>query len=71
MQLACLRRMTPQQRIRQTCALTRQVRQMAFAAIRRRDPDLTDEEVQLRFIELTYGAALAQDVRRWQQEQTR
>ncbi|MCO6455741.1 MAG: hypothetical protein J5I93_10640 [Pirellulaceae bacterium] len=62
-QLACLRSMTPRQRIRQTCGLSQQVRRMAFAAIRRRWPDLPEEEVQLRFIELTYGKSLADDVR--------
>lgn len=67
-QLACLRSMTPRQRIRQTCGLSRQVRRMAFAAIRRRWPDLPEEEVQLRFIELTYGKSLAEDVRHWKAE---
>lgn len=42
---------------------------MAFDAIRRRHPEYTEDEVRLRFIELTYGKALADDVRRWQVEQ--
>lgn len=69
-QLECLRKMTPKQRIRQSCAMSRRVRQMAFEAIRRRHPDFTEEEVQLLFIELTYGRALASEVRRWKEGQT-
>ena len=60
--------MTPQQRIEQTCAMSRQVKRMAFEAIRRRHPDYSEDEVQLLFIELTYGKTLADDVRRWKQE---
>jgi len=68
-QLACLRRMSPQERIRKMCAMSRQVRKMAFDAIRRRHPGLCEREVQLKFIELTYGKSLADNVRRWMQEQ--
>ncbi len=68
-QLECLRRMTPQQRIRQTCSMSRQVKRMAFEAIRRRHPDFAEDEVQLLFIELTYGTALSKSVRRWKEEQ--
>jgi hypothetical protein len=67
-QLECLRRMSPQQRIRQTCALSRRVKKMAFDAIARRYPDLSDELVQLKFIELTYGEALATEVSIWMRE---
>ena len=35
-QLECLRRMTPQERLRRACAWSSQVRRMAFDAIRRR-----------------------------------
>ena len=67
-QLGCLRRMSPQQRIRQTSALSRSVKKMAFDAIARRYPDLSDELVQLKFIELTYGEALAAEVCTWMRE---
>lgn len=50
--------------------MSRQVRNMAFDAIRRRHPDLDDSEVQLLFIELTYGRPLADDVRRWKAERS-
>ncbi|MHB0958870.1 MAG: hypothetical protein ACYC6N_15170 [Pirellulaceae bacterium] len=68
-QLECLRRMSPRERIRKTCAMSRQVRRMAFDAIRRRHPEYDESEVQLLFIELTYGKPLADEVRRWKMEQ--
>ena len=65
-QLNCLRNMSPNERIRRTCAMSRRVRQMAIDAIRRRHPEFDEGQVQLLFIELTYGKSLADDVRRWQ-----
>lgn len=67
-QLDCIRKMTPQERIRQMCALSNQVKKMTFDAIRRRHPEFDEDEVQVRFIELTYGKTLADDVRRWKLE---
>lgn len=67
-QLECLRRMSSQDRLRRTCAWSGQVRRMAFAAIRRRHPEYSEVEVRLKFIELTYGKDLADEVRNWQQE---
>lgn len=64
-QLECLRKMSPQERIRRTCAMSRRVRKMALDAIRRRHPEFSEGDVQLRFIELTYGKPLADGVRRW------
>ena len=66
-QLECLRKMTPQQRIRKTCEMSRLVKRMGFAAIRRRHPGFNEGEVQLLFIELTYGTTLANEVRRWKE----
>ena len=62
-QLACLRRMSPQERVRKTCAMSRRVRDMAMDAIRRRHPEWDDTQVRLMFIELTYGKSLADDLR--------
>jgi hypothetical protein len=67
-QLDCLRRMTPQERLRRACAWSGQIRRMAFAAIRRRHPEYSEDDVRLRFIELTYCKALADEVRDWQAE---
>ena len=66
-QLDGLRKMTPQERITKMCSLSRRVRNMAFDAIRRRHPEFDEEEVQLLFIELTYGKPLADEIRRWKQ----
>ncbi|MFV1968008.1 MAG: hypothetical protein ACC628_21495 [Pirellulaceae bacterium] len=69
-QLELLRRMSPIQRLRKTFALSRQLKRMAMDAIRRRHPEFDEDAVRLKFIELTYGEALADDVRRWQEERT-
>lgn len=63
-QLELLRRMSPTERLRKTFALSRQVKRMAMDAIRRRHPESDEYAVRLKFIELTYGKALADDVRR-------
>jgi hypothetical protein len=41
---------------------------MARNAIRRRHPDWSEDEVRLKFIELTYGAELAREVRQFLKE---
>ena len=64
-QLDCLRRLTPQARFRKMCAWSKQIRQMAFSAIRRRFPGYSAFEVRLAFIELNWGRKLAEDVRTW------
>ncbi|MCA9101266.1 MAG: hypothetical protein R3C10_20330 [Pirellulales bacterium] len=63
-QLELLRAMPPMQRMERAAALSGQVKQMSFDAIRRHHPDWDDETVRLKFIEVTYGRALADDVRR-------
>lgn len=65
-QLECLRRMTPQERLRRACDWSDQIRRMSFSAIRRRHPEYTEDEVRLKFIELTYGKQLANEVRDFQ-----
>ncbi len=67
-QLELVRRMSPIERLRKTFALSRQLKQMSLNAIRRRHPKFNENEVRLKFIELTYGKSLADDVRRWQKE---
>ncbi len=65
-QLDCLRNMSPQERIRKTFAMSRNLRRMAFDAIRRRHPEMREPEVKLLFIELTYGKSLADEIRLFQ-----
>ena len=66
-QLECLRRMSPQERFQKMCDWSDQVRRMSFDAIRRRHPEYSENEVRLKFIELSYGEALAEEIRSWQQ----
>ena len=68
-QLECLRKISPHKRFLTSCNMSRQVRQMAFDAIRRRHPNFDEGDVQLLFIELTYGKRLANEVRLWKTEQ--
>lgn len=49
-------------------ALSREVIRLSKAAIRRRHPEYSEEEVGLKFIELNYGADLADSVRAWRLE---
>jgi len=69
-QLECLRKMTPQERGQKALALSAELRHMAFAAIRRRYPELNEDEVQLRFIQLAYGQQLANEFASWRAEQS-
>jgi hypothetical protein len=67
-QQRCFRMLTPTERIRKACAMSRRNRLMAFEAIRRQHPSLPPSDIQLAYIALAYGRALAADVRRWRQE---
>ncbi|MFN7629559.1 MAG: hypothetical protein ACK5PZ_22255 [Pirellula sp.] len=62
-QLALLRQMSGQDRVRQTCVLSNHLRKMAFDAIRRRYPEMTESETKLMFIEQIYGKPLADAIR--------
>ena len=64
-QLACFRRLTPQQRLQKMVASSRRGRDLALAAIRRSEPEITEQETRLRFLALAYGDGLATDVRQW------
>ncbi len=68
-QLELWKSMTGQQRVEKALALSQQIRSMAFAAIARRHPDFDAAQVQLKFIELTYGRELAADFECWAKEQ--
>jgi len=64
-QIEALRRLTPIQRFHKACALSSEIRRMAFNAIRRRHPGLDGDELGLRFIELAYGQKLADEIAHW------
>ncbi len=58
-----IRRMTPTQRLQQTFQLSSEMLRAAKAAIRRRHPAYSEQEVAIKFIELHYGDELAAGVR--------
>jgi hypothetical protein len=64
-QLACFRRLTPQQRLQKMVASSRRGRDLAIAVIRRGEPEITEQEARLRYLALAYGDDLAADVRQW------
>jgi hypothetical protein len=64
-QMECIRRMSPLERLRAGCRMSNRGRRLAVDAIRARHPDADETEVRLRYIELAYGADLAADVRLW------
>jgi hypothetical protein len=63
-QLNVLRRMSPLERVSRMCLWSQYIKNMSLNAIRRRHPEFGEEEIRLKFIELTYGTELARGVRR-------
>ncbi len=64
-QLECIRRMSPLERLQAGCRMSNRGRRLAVDAIRARHPDADETEVRLRYNELAYGADIAADVRLW------
>lgn len=64
-QLELIRQMPPSVRLEKALALSCEVIRMSKAAIRRRHPEFSEDEVGLKFIELNYGDELADSVRAW------
>jgi hypothetical protein len=64
-QLECFRRMSPQERIQRMCAWSNQLKKMALEAIHRCHPEFSDQQVRLKFIEITYGEDLARRIGQW------
>jgi hypothetical protein len=58
-----LRSATVADRFAQTCSLTATAISLSRRAIARANPDLSPEEVDLKFVELHYGRRLANAVR--------
>ena len=69
-QLELLRRTSPITRLELAMTLSSQLKQMSLEAIRRHHPEFDERLVPLRFIELTYGAQLAEGVARQLQSQS-
>ncbi len=62
-QLELLRAATVARRVALAFSLSETVIGLARRAIRRQSPDLTDENVSLRFVEIHYGYELAERLR--------
>ena len=58
-QYAALRRMIAAERLACMDDLTRLARSMSWEGLRRRNPTLTDAELEVRFFELVLGSRLA------------
>lgn len=61
-QYAALRRMTVAERLACMDDLTRLAREMSWEGLRRRNPTLTEAELEVRFFELVLGPRLATEV---------
>jgi hypothetical protein len=57
-----LRAAGPSRRVAMACALTDQVIRLSKSAIKRANPEISEREIDLLFIELHYGRDLAQQV---------
>ena len=69
-QLELIRRMQPSQRLAKALSLSCEVIRLSKAAIRRRYPEFSVDEVRIKFIEMNYGAELARKVKAWRAENT-
>lgn len=61
-QLSLFRKMTGPQRLAKAVSLSGQFIAMSKAAIRRRHPEFTEQQVMLVFVEQNYGIDLARSV---------
>jgi len=64
-QLACIRRMSPLERLQAGCRMSQRGRRLAVEAIRRFHPSADADEICLRLIAQAYGTRLAEDVSDW------
>lgn len=62
-QLEAVRRLKPSERLEIAMRLTSALVSQSKSAIRRRFPEITADEVEIKFIELHYGQDLADAVR--------
>lgn len=61
-QLELWRSMSGQERIQKVTTLSSRLRDMLLDAIRRRHPEFSEDQVRLKFVELTYGEAIASEM---------
>ncbi|MHC4176827.1 MAG: hypothetical protein ACYSWU_04940 [Planctomycetota bacterium] len=70
-QIELLRKLTVAERFAKVRALTARTVRLSKRAIARANPDLSPEDLKVRFIELHYGKDLAQRVRAYVREKWR
>ncbi len=58
-QLELVRKMPAAKRVEKAIQLSNELLRLSKAAIRRRHPDFSEEEVGIKFVELHYGVDLA------------
>jgi hypothetical protein len=63
--LEMLSRLSTAERAREAFALSDDVRRSVWAAVARRFPDASHEELEWRFAEQVYGEEVAARIRRW------
>jgi hypothetical protein len=63
LQADLLRRATPARRLQLALSLSASVIGLACAGICRRSPGISDDDARLQFVEIHYGAELAQELR--------
>lgn len=64
-QLELIRRMQPSERLAKALSLSCEMIRLSKAAIRRRYPKMSEDEVRITFITMHYGTELAESVRAW------
>ena len=64
-QLELIRCMQPSQRLAKALSLSCEMIRLSKAAIRRRHPEFSEDEVRIKFIEMHDGAELARSVKAW------
>lgn len=62
--------MSGRERIQKAASLSSRLRNMSFDAIRRRHPEFSEDQVRLKFVELTYGEELASELATHLQEKS-
>jgi len=64
-QFALLRAATPRRKFQLACSLTRTTATLAFRALRRANPELSEQDLDLLFVARNYGEDLAGRVREY------
>ena len=64
-QISLLRRASAAERISRACSLSKTVIQLSHRAIRRANPELNEQEMNLLFVKYSYGKDLSEHLRKY------